>query len=284
MMRFKISLLLSCLFLAVLAEPPSPPVPGVWKLTLNENFDSFDRSKWSTKLETSKLTLGRSKCFFLDDNVFVENGNLIIETKKEKLKLQDRDGKFRKAKYSSGFVHNFRNFSQKYGYFEARMKLPQVKGLWPAFWLMPDRSLSADTPFQVGLRSIKIEESSFTMRGGKGMEIDVMEYLTEWKGKKVHHAAHWGGYKKDLKSYRTYSEIDISKGFHKFGLLWQKDLLVWFIDDKEVHRWENKRISDVPMYTILSTNVGGWATRWIQKKKLPDYTYVDYVRVWQLEN
>jgi beta-glucanase (GH16 family) len=57
--------------------------------------------------------------------------------------------------------------------------------------------------------------------------------------------------------------------------------LIWFVDDIEIARWQNNRISDVPMYIIINTNMGGWATDHIEKKKLPDQTIIDYVRVWQ---
>jgi beta-glucanase (GH16 family) len=234
-------------------------------------------------MEADKLTLGRSECFFLKNNVQVKNGNLMLITKKEKLKLADKDGLTRKMKYTSGFVHSFRKFSQKYGYFEARIKLPQAKGLWPAFWLMPDRSMNAMTPYHPKMRSTYIENGSPAVLAGKGMEIDIMEYLTEWEAKKFHYAAHWDGFGEDLKSHRSYHHVKTKTkdGYRKFGLYWAENLLVWFIDDVEIARWQDPRITDVPMYLIFSTNVGGWATSHVQKKKLPDYTLVDYVRVWQ---
>lgn len=266
------------------AKIPSPPVPGKWELVFDENFDSFDESRWSPQMELGKLTLGRSECFFLKDNVKVANGNLMLITKHEKLKLTDKDGLTRKKKYSSGFVQSFRKFKQKYGYFEVRIKFPQAKGLWPAFWLMPDRSVNTLVAWEPKMRSTYIENGSAALIAGKGMEIDIVEYLTEWEAKKFHFAAHWDGFGEDLKSHRTYyhSKVKVPKdGYHKFALYWDKDLLVWFADDIEVARWQDERIADVPMYLILSTNVGGWATSHVQKKKLPEYTLVDYVRVWQ---
>jgi len=51
--------------IAVNAEIPKPPLPGEWNLVLDEDFNTFDESRWNTKLETPKHTYRRSDCFFL---------------------------------------------------------------------------------------------------------------------------------------------------------------------------------------------------------------------------
>lgn len=276
-------------FILLLASLPStalanPPLKGKWTLTLDENFNNYNQKLWSKGLETNKLHVRRSKCFYRDDNVSVANGFLLITSKKEKLKLIDKDGNKKTMKFSSGFVHSFRKFKQKYGYFEIRMKLPQARGLWPAFWLMPDRSKKIQDPQISEMRSTGIEKDRKDIISGKGMEIDIMEHLTEWDANKFHYAAHWDGYKTNLKSFRGSQLVGTNPdkdGFRKFGLYWGENILIWFVDDIEIARWQNNRISDVPMYIIINTNMGGWATDHIEKKKLPDQTIIDYVRVWQ---
>jgi beta-glucanase (GH16 family) len=271
------------LFASVKAQISKPPVPGDWALTLNEDFNSFDEATWNTKLETPKKTYRRSNCFFLKRNVFTEDGHLVLITKREKLKLKDESGEVRKLKYSSGLVNSFKKFRQKYGYFEARIKLPSGRGLWPAFWLMPDRTIDVDIPFEKGMRSTRIIAESDKFLTGKGMEIDIMEYLTEWNRQKFHMAAHWDGYGKELTSYRTFHkpERKFSDDFHKYAVYWDEGIIVWYFDDKEVFKLESPRVCDVPMYLILSTNVGGWATWRVERDKLPEQTLIDYVRVWQ---
>jgi beta-glucanase (GH16 family) len=276
-----ILILLSCLCFG--AVKANPPIAGQWKLVFEDNFEKLNSNIWTPNREFNKVTLGKSKCFFLKENVEVKSGNLILISKKEDLELTNQAGLKQTKKFSSGFIQSFRKFSFRYGYIEARIKLPRAKGLWPAFWLMPDRSINKNEQNKEKMRSTQILESNEII-SGKGMEIDIMETLSEWKEKKINTAAHWDGYGENLKSINQIIKKipgQDSEGYRRYGLLWEPNLLVWFINDQEIFRWQNERIADVPMYMIFSTNVGGWATNRIQKKKLPDYTFIDYVRVWQ---
>ncbi|GAF20109.1 beta-glucanase precursor [Bacillus sp. JCM 19046] len=73
--------------------------------------------------------------YYSDDpkNVRVENGELIIEAHQES--VSDEFGTYG---YTSGKVLTEGRFSQTYGRFEARMRLPAGQGFWPAFWMMPE--------------------------------------------------------------------------------------------------------------------------------------------------
>jgi beta-glucanase (GH16 family) len=62
-----------------------------------------------------------------DKNVRVEDGNLVIEAHQED---------YKDAKYTSAMIQTRESF--QYGRFEARMKLPETPGTWPAFWLVND--------------------------------------------------------------------------------------------------------------------------------------------------
>ena len=243
-----------------------PPISGDWQLVFEDNFDYFDTSKWNADLPNQRKSVGSSDaCFFIPENVQAKDGKLELISRKQKLKFKNKHGKAIKKKYSSGQINSYAKFAQTYGYFEARMKLPRSRGLWPAFWLMPNRI------------SPKIW-STFREDDGQGMEIDIMEHLTEWGPDRFHYAAHWDGNKDERQSigaaYRKASESE----YRNFGLYWEKNLLIWFIDGQEIRRWESERIADIPLHILLSTEMGGWATNRI--KNLPATTYIDYVKVW----
>lgn len=116
-------------------KPVIPPIAGQWELSFEEEFngDMLSPEKW----QVGKQYLGMSGIAGNSaDNIKVENGHLILTAKKQDLMQGTKS-----YNYASSEISTYRNFRQKYGYFEARIKYDAVQGSWPAFWLMPDRGL-----------------------------------------------------------------------------------------------------------------------------------------------
>ena len=177
--------------------------------------------------------------------------------------------------YTTGHIVTYDKWRQKYGYFEARVKLPTARGLWPAFWMMPDRGPEG------GPEGWRRESTS-----DGGMEIDILEHLTEWGPGRNNVALHWDGYGKNHQSWGT-SNIyygPTPDGWHNFGVLWEPGKLTWYIDGIKKAEYENERVSSIPSYLLVNLQMGGWATKDVDEAKLPDYYQIDYVRAWQLKD
>ena len=153
-------------------------------------------------------------------------------------------------------------FTQKFGYFEASIKIPAGKGAWPAWWLY-----SAD---------------HFT-NGAPAEEIDIMENAgsdtTAWGG-----TIHDGTGHQNANAVQK-AGIDLSRGFHRFGLLWDPALphVTWYVDGKAVMRAPKYRRTDrARMMMTLNLAIGDFGGGG------PDgstpatmHMLVDYVRVYQ---
>ncbi|MBR1870871.1 MAG: glycoside hydrolase family 16 protein, partial [Kiritimatiellae bacterium] len=256
----------------VIAKKPKwlgkhPPVKGDWTLTLNENFDgkAIDANVWTNGWDN----YWDQRTHFSKDNLFLRDGCMVLKYEKKRgHHLDDENGKV--TDYQCGYAATYGRFTQKYGYFEARMKLPEAPGLWPAFWTMPDRGGS-------GPHWIR----SDTWKGG--MEFDIMEHLTAWGPHRFNMAFHWDGYDKFHKSIGTsgaYVPAD-EEGFMTIGMLWLPGEVVYFGNGRPIGVWKSPRVSDVPAYLIFYMVSGGWANVPIEDDKLPAEFIVDYVRVWQ---
>ncbi len=243
-----------------------PPVDGEWVQTMSENFEgnAVDASKWNIYAENYWDKLSH----FSKDNMLVGNG--IATLRMEKKRGFDWDTPTRKeTDYAVGFLDTNGKWTQRYGYFEARMKLPTAPGLWPAFWMMPDRGATSGPG------------RGATENGG--MEFDIMEHLTGWGGNRYNIAQHWDGYGTDHKSNgseKVYVQPD-KDGFITCGLLWTPGEVVYYGNGQELLRWKNDRVSSVPGYLIFDTVTGGWENLPLDDAKLPSDFSIDYVRAWQ---
>jgi len=254
-----------------------PPVEGNWVQTLNENFDGakLDDKLWTPRLIWDGPAKGELQRY-VEENVSVGDGVATIKCEKRS-GHQYNNPALETREYTTGAFTTFGKWTQKYGYFEAKIKLPTARGLWPAFWTMPDRGPEAGDVWQ--RRETKVIK-------GQGMEMDIFEHLTEWGGGRFNIAAHWDGYGAEHKQWgnsHTYYG-PTSDGWHVAGFLWEPGQLTWFLDGVKVGEWKNDRICDVPSYLKFTVQMGSWATKNVDDAKLPDKFQIDYVRAWQLKD
>ena len=126
-------------FAAAQEHPAQDARPG-WTLSWSDEFtgpngSSVDSSKWV--LETGGGGWGNNELEYYTkrpENVYLKDGNLIIKAVKEK--YTGPDGVTRP--YTSARLKTLGKFSQAYGRFEARIKIPRGQGIWPAFWMLGD--------------------------------------------------------------------------------------------------------------------------------------------------
>lgn len=243
-----------------------PPVEGNWILTMDENFDG-------TELDTSRWTIYHpnywdKRSHFSKDNVILGDGLLRLRFEKKRGHADDDPSK-PETDWATGFITSTHKWTQRYGYFECRMKLPRAPGMWPAFWMMPDRGEAAGAA----------RES--TSNGG--MEFDILEYLSRYGPYRYNIAFHWDDYGKDHKSIgtdRIYFRPD-ADGFVTAGLLWEPGRATYYVGGQPVAQWTDPRVASVPEYILFTAVSGGWGGNELTGEGLPDDFILDYVRVWQ---
>ncbi|MES2460978.1 MAG: glycoside hydrolase family 16 protein [Armatimonadota bacterium] len=245
-----------------------PPVSGDWIKTLDDEFNgtSLDPTIWSIYGEN----YWDKQSHWSKENVLIGGGSVKLRYTKKTGPNND-DPRQKTSNYASGYLHTYDRWAQRYGYFEARMRLPRAPGLWPAFWMMPDRGSRSDPQWK----------RQDTANGG--MEFDIMEHLTRWGPNRYNIAMHYDGYGKEHKSPGTdkiYLQPD-KDGFITCGLLWTPGSAIYYYNGQEVLRWEDTRISGVPGILMFTLPMGGWDNSPLEDANLPDDFEIDYVRVWQ---
>ena len=128
--------------------------------------------------------------------------------------------------YTSGLISSVKSFTQKYGYFEARVKLPNAQGTWPAFWLLPypaGANVGSTWPlaFQYWPPEVDIMEA-------KGRLVNDLYQTNIWGAAypdpgSANNDWAWG----DMNQYIYHGPADYTAGFHTIGLDWQPGYMTW---------------------------------------------------------
>ena len=198
-------------------------------------------------------------------NAHVQSGNLVITARKESYKGADGIAR----QYTSARLKTLGLFEQKYGRFEARIKIPRGQGIWPAFWMLGNNMGTVDWP-DCG-------------------EIDIMENIGK-EPDKLHGTIHGPGYSgaNGLGGTYTLPSGKFADNFHIFAVEWEPSAIRFYVDSNQ---YETRTPADLPtgktwvydhpFYILLDVAVGGdWPGNPDRTTVFPQRMLVDYVRVY----
>jgi beta-glucanase (GH16 family) len=259
-------------------QPMSAPAarvsePKKWVLTWSDEFNSPNGSppdpiKWT--VENGGHGWGNHELEYYTsrpENLRQENGTLVIEAINQS--FTGPDGIARN--YTSARLKTAKKFSQKYGRFEAGIKIPSGKGIWPAFWLLGDN----------------ISATHWPACG----EIDIMESIGAQST--VYGTLHGPGYSGDhgLSTKYTLPTGVFTDDFHIYAVEWGPREIRFYADG---HLYSTRTPADLPpgkswvydhpFFIILDLAVGGdWPGNPDASTHFPQKMLVDYVRVYREE-
>ncbi len=201
--------------------------------------------------------------FYMNENVTVADGHLIIEAKREEVSGSN---------YTSGRITTKGKRAFQYGRIDIRANMPYGQGMWPALWMLGENQ----------------DEVGWPACG----EIDIMEMVGGENGEDATTFAtlHWdnaGNYAKYGSTY-TLEEGRLNDNWHVYSIVWDEELITFFIDDIQYHAIDitPEDLSEFkqPYFFIFNIAVGGTLPGNPSiLTVLPQYMLVDYVRVFQPE-
>jgi beta-glucanase (GH16 family) len=256
-----------------IAQPPVLPSTSGYTLTWSDEFSSAngsapDSTKWTYDFGgggwgNQELESYTSR----PQNAQIQNGNLVITALQEN--FTGTDGVARN--YTSGRLKTQNLFTQSYGRFEARIKIPKGQGIWPAFWMLGN----------------DITQNGWPKCG----EIDIMENIGREPGT-IHGSLH-GPSSVAHTSDSTSTDFlppgqNYSDDFHIYAIEWEPGTVRFYVDSNNYATFTRAQwpvggqwVFDHPFFMIMNVAVGGvWPGSPDATTPFPQQMLVDYVRVY----
>jgi beta-glucanase (GH16 family) len=261
-----------------------------WVCSFDDEFSgtSLDRGKWAVQTTAASNFGADTKTCFLDDPnaVSVSGGTLHLTARRlaQPITCASPKGAF-SAAYTSGTVNGFGKFSQTYGLFQVRAKLPAtaVKGLQETLWLWPVDQ------FRYG---------AWPLSG----EIDFAEFYSQYAGWAIPYLHY--GYDPGTTSWTTNTNVVTAypapyaqpgmncridqSGFNTYTLLWEPGRLTiqvngqnCIVDNYRASGADGAAPFDQPFFLALTQAIGQGGNAPTASTPFPATTEVDYVRVWK---
>lgn len=275
-MKIKIYLLAILTSSWLYAQLP-PSIDGTWQLnsTLSDEFNTLDLSKWNV------IDLWQGECCnwggnsrFVTSNVTVSGGELLLKT----------DAPFSGSTVPYDFTEccntggiNTLAENYQYGYYEIYAKLPgnyhngvpNGQKFWPAFWMYHQEfPCSVFVHDEIDI----LEPSGLQYADGK-------TNVCGWHNENTNGTC--TTYKVG-EGYYT-SANPLFTGYHKYGLEWNTDRIIFYFDDVPFYSSYNhpSLIMD-PQRVVIDLQIDIGVADFNSSITFPQYMKVDYFRYYQL--
>jgi len=255
--------------------PLQPPPTKGWTLVWSDEFNgadgsSPDSSKWTYDLGGKGWGNSELECYTNRlQNAHIQGGNLVITALQESSPFACSDGSTNN--YTSARLKTQGLFSQAYGRFEARVKIPAGQGMWPAFWMLGNNITTAGWP--------------------ASGEIDIMENIGKEPGT-VHGSLHGPGTTSRTSDATAPFSLpagqNFADAFHLYAVEWEPGVVRFYVDSNLYATFTQSQwpaggtwVFDHPFFLLLNVAVGGtWPGSPDNTTVFPQQMLVDYVRVY----
>jgi beta-glucanase (GH16 family) len=245
--------------------PTPPPADKPYQLVWADEFNTGtapDTAKWN--YDVGGNGWGNNELEYYSnarpENARIENGNLVIEARKENLGGRN---------YTSARLLTKGKTQWTYGRFEIRARLPKGRGTWPAIWM-----LSANDP----------------LHWPDDGELDIMEEVG-YQPNMIYGTAHNKLYNGANGKQKGASKLvaDAQDNFHVYSMEWTANQVSWSIDGDVFFTYADPFTGadawpyNKDFFMILNLAIGGnWGgAQGVDDAIFPQSMLVDYVRVYQ---
>ena len=226
----------------------------------NYHLNKLDLNNWNYVIGGHGFGNGELQYYTSrPDNLFIDEKGLHIVGKKED---------YENRHYTSARITSKHLF--KYGKISFRVKLPKLKGTWPAIWLLSEDIIKRHNWPECG-------------------EIDIMEFVGRMPNM-IHSSLHSKTYNHLLNNHRT-KVIDIEdEEYHDFVYYWTKDGFSIDIDNNHYELFKKTATEDYgswpfdqKYFLIINMAIGGYFPGEVDKNFKQEEFIIKYLKVEQLE-
>ncbi len=269
---------IACISSLLIQASAQNKMPPTWADEF-QGKGSPDPTKWTFEQGFQR----NQELQYYQNNAWMENGELIIEARRDKVKNANYDAKSKKwnenrqfGEYTSASLRTVGKYDFQYGRMQVRAKIPSVMGAWPAIWTLG-------------------KQGTWPHNG----ECDVLEYYKPdiilanlVKGNAQAYGSVWDTAKFSVNQHFTKVDPKWRESYHVWTMQWDEEHIRLYIDSTLLNTTAQswlvnpdtkhgpKNPFKQPHDILLNLAIGG-AGGDPSKTTFPLRYHVDYVRVWE---